>query len=189
MKKIDKSNVEKFVKTDKGIPLSSEEVMKLVGGQAEIVLYENLYKYDNIDQLLGQHGAVFLLYQQKPSYGHWVAIVRRGKHEIEFFDPYGGKIDSQLKWTSPAMRKKLNMDYPYLTKLFYEAPNHYSLVYNQYPFQKNGNDVATCGRWSALRIRNKHLTLDEFKNKFDIKSKHTDNVVTLLTTNGGITEI
>jgi len=162
--------------------LDNEEVLQLVKEKAKVVLYENLINYKDIQELLHPHGAVFLLYQIKPSFGHWVAIIKRGNNEIEFFDPLGYMIDEQLLWTKPAsLRRQLNMNYPYLTKLLFEAPRNYSIIYNEHKFQKNKKGINTCGAWSALRIAYKHLSLEEFIKDFNIKDESgiNDQLVTL----------
>lgn len=162
-------------------PLSNIEIMDLVKGKAKVVLYEDLKDYDDIDELLSPYGAVYLLYQVKSNFGHWCALIKRGDNEIEFFDPLSYFIDEQLKWTAPKDRKKFGMDQPYLTRLLYEAPRKYQIIYNQYPFQKEKDGVQTCGAWSAIRIAYKHQSLEQFKNNFDMKDKTgiNDQLVTL----------
>lgn len=172
----------------KGYALSDQEVIDLVKGKARVVLYEKLRKYKSIDDLLKPHGAVFILYQQDKNYGHWVALFKRennkGNVEIEFFDPYGEFPDDQLFWTEKDKREELHHDYPYLTELLYKAPRNYDLIYNEYPFQKMGKNVNTCGRHAVLRLQHRNKSLNEyvkwFKNEMggSLKSKKTDDFVT-----------
>ena len=169
------------LKREKAKPLDENEMLELVDHKARIVLYSDLHRYNDLADLLKPHGAIFLLYQQQPNYGHWTVLFRRGS-EIEFFDPYSYMPDDQLKWTKPEMRKKLNMDYPYLTKLLYDAPSMYSISYNEHKFQKHGDGINTCGRWCAARLAARNLTLKEFVEKFDMKSKTNDNIITEVTT-------
>jgi len=170
------------VQKGKAKALDDTELMNLVDNKAKVVLYSDLYKYGSISELLAPHGAVFLLYQQTPNYGHWCAVFRQDKYTIEFFDPYSGLPDSELHWTSPEMRKKLNMNYPYLTDLLYNAPPHIDITYNQHKFQKMGKNISTCGRWVACRVAMRHLPLTEFVKLFDKKAKHNDEIVTIMTT-------
>ena len=166
--------------------LTDDEVVALAKGKARVVTYDQLHRYKSIDELLEPHDAVFILYQRRKNYGHWVALFkRRDKHnnvEIEYYEPYGGMIDDPLMWTSKSKRKELNMDYPHLTKLLLEAPRNYNIIYNQYPFQKKGSGINTCGRHCALRLQHRDLSLNEYVKLFgNVKSPETDDLVTAAT--------
>jgi hypothetical protein len=131
-----------------------------------------------LDELLAPYGAIFLLYEMKKDYGHWCAVIKQNKDTIEFFDPYGVFMDNELKWIPIQFRKVSNQYYPQLTALFYESP-YKNLTYNEHPFQHKGNNIKTCGRWSACRIVFRDLSLKEFAQLF--KKANSDDIVTLLT--------
>jgi len=172
--------MEKEVRNEKRKALNDSEVLDIVDGKANIVMYSDLWRYNSIDELVKPHGAAFILYQQRPTYGHWCAVTKN-KNLISFFDPYGVYPDAQLEWTKPAMREKLNMDYPYLSDLLAHSPSHYKLEWNKHQYQKYSKDVASCGRWCALFIAFKDLGLTEFAKLFDLNVKDNDDIVTLLT--------
>ncbi len=44
-------------------PLSNTDILKLINNNAKIVLYEDLYHCNNIDELLKPYNACFILYQ------------------------------------------------------------------------------------------------------------------------------
>jgi len=163
----------------KDIALSDKDVMKLVKGHAKVVLYSDLHKYKTLEQLLQPYGACFLLYEWQPGNGHWVAIIRHDKDTVEHFDPYGVFLDDELKWVPSDMKNKLNENYPYLTRLFYNS-KFKNLTYNEHKFQKHGDGIKTCGRWSSMRILLKDMSLKDFSKVF--KGKNADDIVTLLTT-------
>lgn len=160
--------------------LSDEQVMKLVDGKARVLIYSDLADYDDIDEALGEHLAIFLLYESRPDFGHWVCCFRNG-NEIEFFDPYGIFPDEELKWISEDFRKVSGQKYPHLSYLLSESP--YKLTYNNFKFQKQGSGINTCGRWSALRLVFRDLTLKRFKHLF--YERHDDlspdDIVSILT--------
>lgn len=158
------------------IALSDKQVLKLVHGKANIVLYPELIYYDNIDQILGRYGACFLLFESKPNYGHWTCLIRRG-NTIEFFDPYSGYPDDNLKFVPEEFKHKSNQDKPYLSMLLLNSP--YKLEYNEFDFQNKKQGVNTCGRWCAMRILFKYLTIEEFASLF--LNKNGDKMVTYLT--------
>ena len=47
----------------KTVSLSDLDVLKLVKHKAKSLLYKDLEKYNSIDEALGKHGALFLLYE------------------------------------------------------------------------------------------------------------------------------
>lgn len=173
--------ISQFVNEYKKLPISDSEIVNLVHGKAKVVLYEDMHKFNTINELFGDKDAIFLMYQQAPNYGHWVALFKRKNNEIEFYDPYGYFIDDQLDWTPKHMRKPLHHDYRYLTKLLKDASNTHKIIYNEYPFQKEGAGISTCGRWSALRVLFKDMPLTQFVKYFDFKAPDNDDKVTLLT--------
>lgn len=160
----------------KNIGLSDKDLLELVDGKAKVVVYPELIKYKTLDHLLYPYGAVFLLYESQPKWGHWVLIFKRDDMNVEFFDSYGTIIDDELQEINPSFRKQSNQEYPYLTYLLYNSP--YNIHYNQYQFQHDG-DIKTCGRWCVIRLYYKDLTLKQFRDLF--QNKHSDEIVTYLT--------
>ena len=185
MSKTISAKLRKFLDKQKGVPLSNKDVVDLVDRKADVVLYEDLHTFESLDELFGDKEAVFLMVQQSPNWGHWVALLKNKKTKtIEFFDPLGVYPDDQLAWTKPKMRKQLHMDKPYLTMLLEEVPDDWKLVYNKTPFQKDQKKVNTCGRFTALRIMMRHFDLKEFTDYFKERkgaAVNPDDVATMLT--------
>lgn len=167
------------------IALSDSDVLKLVDGKANIILYPDLHKYNTIDDILYPYGACILLFEAKPKYGHWCCIFKVNNKLIEFFNPYGGYPDDSLKFIPMRFRKISNQYFPHLSWLMINSP--YELSYNEFKFQEYGINIKTCGRWCAFRLLCRNLNLYDFtnlikylKNKLKISG---DKVVTLLTSN------
>jgi hypothetical protein len=147
--------------------LSDTQVMKLIDNKANFVVYPDIHKYQNIDQLLGPYGACVILYESKANYGHYCCVFKRG-NELEFFNPYGSSIkegedglpDSMLKFIDKDFRDKSNQNHTYLANLMYNSP--YNLSYNQYPLQRFGEGIKTCGRHVASRLMHRGLSLDQY---------------------------
>jgi hypothetical protein len=91
-----------------------------------------------------------MLIESSENKGQWVALTRYND-TLEFFDSYGGKPDSQLKWNSSTKNEALGQDKKYLTNLLASHDGH--VVYNPIKYQGNG-DVNTCGRHCTFRIQN-----------------------------------
>jgi hypothetical protein len=119
---------------------------------AKIVNYNHLNEIDSIDDLLPNNKSYcFMLIEDSPNQGHWVCLNKlNGK--IEFFDSYGGKPDSQLKWTPMQERKELGQAKKRLTQLLKKSG--YKVNYNPVHYQQDGGDIQTCGRHCCLRIKN-----------------------------------
>ena len=169
------------------IALSDREVLKLIHGRANLILYPNLHKYKTIDEILAPYGACIILYEAVPRYGHWCCIFKVTNNQLEFFNPYGGLIegypDESLEHIPKEFRKKSHQDVPYLSILMYNSP--YELSYNEYAFQKHGKNIKTCGRWCAIRLVFRNYSLEEFylliQELKNILQMNSDQVVTVLT--------
>lgn len=159
------------------VALSNQEIEKLVNGKANIIVYPELSKYNNLDEIFYPYDICFILYETKLHYGHWCVIFKLNDKEIEFFDPYGGYPDTQLKFIPENFRIISNQDIPHLSYLMFFSP--YELSYNQYRFQKYRKDIKTCGRWCSVRALFRRLSLEEFKDLFN--DNNGDDLVTLLT--------
>jgi hypothetical protein len=164
------------------IALSDRQLMDLVSCRANLVLYPNLPNYESIDEALGPHQAMILLFEAKPSYGHWCCVFRR-QNLIEFFNPYGGYPDDSLEHIPMHFREVSNQLVPYLSLLMMKSP--YELSYNEHAFQEHKKDVKTCGRHCAVRLALRILPLDDYTrviNKLGASlGTDPDGVVTTLT--------
>lgn len=144
--------------------LSDKDIMRLLRGKANIMTYQELQKYNSLDDALGPHGALVLLYTTKNNYGHWVCVFRVNKDTVEFFDSYGYSPDDQLNFIPQYFRERNYGRYPHLTALLYESG--YNIVYNEYQLQDEKKGVNTCGRWCVLRILMKDVPQKKFSEYF-----------------------
>jgi hypothetical protein len=143
---------------------------------ARIVSYSELSDYKTIDDLLPKDlDYIFLLYEEKLNYGHWV-LLSKYNDTIEMFNSYGDDyIDEPLYWLPLSQRKMLGTGTPYLTNLLKNTNyNDYAIIFNEYDFQdETDNRISTCGRWCSLRLKtilNKRMPLITFINMMkDIK--------------------
>jgi hypothetical protein len=172
-----------IIKQYEDIALSDKDILQLINNKASIILYPDLYKYKNIDEVLAPYGACVLLFEAKKNYGHWCCIFKVNESTLEFFNPYGGYPDDSLKYIPCHFRKISHQLYPYLSILMYNSP--YNLTYNEYSFQKKGANIRTCGRHCAVRLINRYMSLEEYRNFLDTNSKKLgldyDECVTLIT--------
>lgn len=168
------------------IALSNYDIMKLLHNKVKIVLYPDLHNFNSIDELLSPYGCCILLYEAKKNYGHWTAIIKRGR-SIEFFNSYGGDKsglpDASLDLINPQFRVISNQIFPYLKMLMYDSP--YELNYNEFPFQQHGQNIRTCGRHCVVRCLCRNMNIYQYKDLLDELCRHFrtdyDGVVTILT--------
>ena len=139
-------------------PLTDVDIKKILGDNVKIITNEELKNYNSIEELLPhKKDIVVIIYQTKPNYGHWTLLSRYDdvythKPTIEYFDSYGNPIDEPLKWVKKQYKNNLDSS-PYLTKLLADAKNRFDIVYNSKDFQKEGQDIATCGRHVIMRAK------------------------------------
>ncbi len=160
------------------IPLSSDDIERMLKGKTRIISYKQLMKKNNINQVIEPFGSAVILYEIKDNFGHWICLIKRGDI-IEQFDPYGYKPDNQRKFIPKAYKQ---MYYPdkHLVKLLLNSG--YKIRYNHFELQdRNNHNMSTCGRWCVLRIIFKDLDEYEFKKLFTGKSLKPDLLATYAT--------
>lgn len=173
--------VEQLIDQEKARPLSDTDIRLDIGNkQFNVIPYWKIKDYKTIEELLGPNEMCFILYVWKsdPSpYGHWCLLSKHG-NEIEFFDPYGSWPDSQLEKIEEPFRTQSGQKDKALTKLLLDFDGE--LSYNEFPFQKQEDGIATCGRHCVLRAYLKDMPLEDYKNLF-LNKESGDDIVTFLT--------
>lgn len=169
-----------YIEKLKKIPFSGGDVMNIVDGESKIIRYPDLHKFNNIDEILSPFNCFFLLYETKKKYGHWVCVILHPDGVLEFFDPYGYKIDEQLDFIDKKFRKQSKQDIPYLSLLFLNSG--YKLIYNNKRLQKQYKNNSSCGRHIGLRVVLKDLPLKQYQELLkDENNMNADDKVTYLT--------
>lgn len=147
----------KLIEQAESISLSDADIMKICEGKVVIHLYEDLAKFQTIDEALGEHGAMIILYQAKQDFGHWISVFKVDDNTLELFDSYGFKLDSQL----PFFEYNLRQGIPLLSHLIQNS--NYKVISNDIDFQTIRKDINTCGRYASLRIKMRTTQLKQFQ--------------------------
>jgi hypothetical protein len=161
-----------FKKTD----LSGEEIQNLTGKPP--ILYSDLGKFTNINQVLGKEGfQVVLLQTSSKTTGHWVALTRNDiTGRIRYNDSYGFNLPEERQYTK--YDEALPM---YITNLLANIDYEHNTV--DYQAKKSG--ISTCGRFASLFCKFRNLSLAQIKEMYTMNQdaffKDVDNTVTLLT--------
>lgn len=163
--------------------LRGSDIIKAFDNKVKIVVYSDLPKYKNLDQLLDPYGRVVILYETNDiDNGHYTCLFRN-KNGINYFDSYGMKIEKPLDYFGDGIKEKTGSNNNYLNKLLYQ--DKYKIYYNNHRLQTFGSGIATCGRWCIIRMF--YPDIDEnafyklFKESSDESGISMDNIVTKLT--------
>lgn len=154
-----------------GRSLTNFEIIDALEGKTKIIMYSDLKNVKNIEDILEPYENCIILYQNSPMSGHWVVL--NSRHNCyEFFDSYGGDVDSQLKYANFVKT-------PYLSRLLEKTKA--LVICNPFELQEKTDGVNSCGRWCLLRVMLKDMPLMEFVSMF-VGKKHTpDYYATALT--------
>jgi hypothetical protein len=136
-------------------PLSSSDIENMLDRQCTVIEYSQLRDVDNIGTLVSEAMPLIILYEWKPSYGHWTILLKRPNY-FEFFDSLGAPVDGELKYVPKNYRRHLGEDVPHLTHLLRDQ----EVVNN--PCKLQADKATTCGRWVVLRAQWAELNLPEF---------------------------
>jgi hypothetical protein len=155
----------------KAYSLSNDDIQAILDPDTKILSYPDFGTMETVDEAFDELGrCVFLFLTQSPTVGHWMCMFKRKGH-VEYFDSYGGKPDSQRNWLSKEKLQELGEEEPLLTELLKRSG--YPVFYNTYPYQKDRDDINTCGRWCVARLILKDLSNLQFYNavRQDMKEK------------------
>ena len=159
--------------------LGDDDLQQILEPDTHIFTYPYLKKVKDIDEVFDPYGRAIMLYlTEDRKTGHWVALIRR-PDQIEFFDPYGERPDAQLKWNSKNKNDELDQEKPLLSRLLRQKG--LPVIYNKHEFQKEGGDIATCGRHCAVRLMFKDLPLPQYAEMIEKSGLSPDEFVSRMT--------
>jgi hypothetical protein len=149
----------RYIKEVQAYPIS-DALIKEYLPDTDIIMYNQLKNYDNIEQLLPHDKSSFvLMYLDSPNSGHWTCCLRQ-KNTIEYFDSYGSYPDDDLKWVSADRRHELGVNDKYLSRLLDKTK--LNVIYNTEDYQSKGRQFATCGRHVIYRLKNIDKSLKNY---------------------------
>lgn len=150
------------------ILLTANDILKQTNNQVQILVYEDLSKIKSIDDAFNGKDGIVLLFQNTRNSGHWVLLYKLPKNIIYFYDPYGFKMDSEIKWSKYLVQQGF-LQQPALSYLIKNSP--YKLLQNNVKYQTLTDGSSTCGRWCITRFNYRHLSDKDFKT-FMLGNKH-----------------
>lgn len=169
------ANLDKITNNLVRYSLNTPDLLAITDNKYKIILYEDIPKFKTLTKLLGPNNGIIILYQTTSRYkGHWVCIWA-DEDKISYFDSYGFKPDEEAEF---AYYVSQNLE-PYLTQILHADGRQ--ITYNHYKLQKFTQDVNTCGRWVAIRLRWKKLSHKKFHDLFEDNKLNADMLITYLT--------
>jgi hypothetical protein len=167
-----------ILKTVATEPLGDDDIRKHLGSKVPIIKYSEFADYNDINELLPNDGnALVYLIEDSPNNGHW-CCVKRHNNEILCYDPYGNKVDNDLKWTDMKTREQLGQGEPHLSNLLKKTDK--AVKYNNINYQEHKPTISTCGRHCVLFILSNLGLEDYYKFMKSQKKKGVtyDDIVT-----------
>ena len=164
----------------KEVPLSDSEIKRYLEYDVTIIPYNQITRYGSLTSLFEESNNVVLNYLQKPDYGHWTCLRKRG-HVITYFDSYGNVPDNILHLIDFDTRKRLDQTKAHLSELYAKAmAKSKTLVYeyNEKCFQAPGRQ--TCGYWCCMFLKypNSLEKFQEFiEKKRSVTKMSTDDII------------
>lgn len=152
--------------------ISDEDINNVLQPDTKIFPYPKFSEMESIDEAFDSLGrCVFLFLTKSETSGHWLMMFKRDAKTIEYFDSYGEKPEAQRKWLPQELMDDLGEGEPYLMNLL--RGSNYRVYYNTFEYQKDKDDINTCGRWALARLICKDLSNLEFHNlvKSDMKKR------------------
>ena len=178
-KKLRGHGIDKLLQDAERYSLNDDDLRRITQNKSNILTYTDLEYMNNINDVFDGYEAAIILYEVKPTVGHWVSLIKRSQNHITFFDPYGFDIDQELNFSrKDYIREESGKGHLY--HLLDES--NYTFDSSPYKLQSEIKDVNTCGRYAGLRVRLRHLNNHEFSSLFmDNKYYKADLWVTALT--------
>tara|TARA_R110000782_G_C14627227_1_gene393976 strand:+ start:121 stop:669 length:549 start_codon:yes stop_codon:yes gene_type:complete len=176
------TTIKKLVENLESVELTDSDILDITRNKTNLMVYEDLEKYNDINDVLGEHGACIILFQTKSATeGHWTLIFRSSPKTLTFFDPYGIPVDSEIKLSPFQLRIHEGKEVPHLSHLINQS--EYKLLQNTTRYQQIFKNIADCGRHCCVRLLFRKYSPTRYK-KFILNSfegMNPDETVSMLT--------
>lgn len=160
--------------------LTENDMLKITSGKCRILPYSKLINYNNIDEVLGPNKCMVLLYELEPNHGHWICMFRNDDGQLIFYDSLGYGMDDELKFIN---RHRKMLGYPIQNKTLTKLVGNERVISNRVELQEDIRNIATCGRYSVIRLLLRNLSNAQFNKIFlNNRNQTPDFLVTYLTT-------
>ena len=147
-------------------PLHYADIMAITRGDVNLVEFHTLTEYSDYKELFAKNPRIGMFWEtESATVGHFDCLLYKnenGAESIEFFDSYGFSIDKVFDF-SEYDKRLFNNNNPLRTLIADAINQGVKFKYNTVKFQSYANQIATCGRYAALRLRFYDLSLEQFQ--------------------------
>ena len=160
--------------------LTNDDIQRILDPDTNIITYPQFHSMNDIDECFDSLGrCIFLFLTTSPTSGHWICMFKRTNNTIEYFDSYGEKPEAQRSWLTKDQLEGLGQSERSLWNLLKKSG--YKVFYNTFPYQKNRDDINTCGRWCVARLVCKDMSNLQFFNLVKSSGQAPDDWVASFT--------
>lgn len=158
-------------------PIDSD-VLKQFG--YKVIPYTTLNQYNTIEEV-GE--CILFTPTNSQTNGHYSTLWIDVSGNLNYWCSYGYNLQKTLTFSSYMQHTSAPDEY-YLMNLVNEFVNrtHKKFLVNEFKYQSSSPNIATCGRWSVVRLMHTEMSHQQFHEWFKLKGSLTDDmIVTLLT--------
>lgn len=151
--------------------------LRKINKNVKVIEYPQLSKYTSMTQILPKHNDCCVLYFETVSQtqGHYQCMWRQND-TFHFWDSYGLRVSGDKSYIEKTTLIKLNEFQPYLPRIIdNDLRNGFQWFYNQIDYQSWKQNVATCGKWTSIRLKNRDMTEEQFYN-YILNTMKTNNL-------------
>ena len=136
--------------------VASNEFQKMLGPEVnnKIMKYSDLEGVKDLNDIMTEPKDYrIILIETQRNTGHWTTILKYNDKYFEWFDSYSLKPDAEFEFISPEMQEILDERQHILTILLNKVLlKGGKWIYNNIKFQKQAENVNTCGRFCCFRL-------------------------------------
>jgi len=172
LKELSKEEIEKIKTTSMG-----DDDIHYYLPNTPIKLFRELKQYNNnINNMLPNNGSsIIVLMEFSKMTGHWICLTKND-NIISYFDSYGYKPEGILDYFDDKINEELDQDdEQYILKMLNNKHNTFKTFWNDTKYQKDNNNIATCGAHCIFFILNNNqgVNLKKYKVLMDKIKKNT----------------
>lgn len=144
-----------------------------------VIKFEDIAKYDTIEDLMEDDDMLLIIYRYREMFGHWVGLFRNS-YGLNYFNSSGTYIDKAIDGIPHKYKHESGQNFPHLLQLLRNA--HSKVYFNDVKIQ--GDNTNTCGRWVGYCFNHcageNGSRMEDFVAEFS-KTKNPDKVIVALT--------
>ena len=172
--------MDELIKKIYKVDLTLNDVQALTRQKAKIIMYDDLTINENILNVIGPTNRAILLFPTEAGSvnGHYLCLIYyKDIKTLLHFDSYGLDVQQELKYSTSRHVQRNTLGYLYNKLRGYGG----KVIFNTYKYQQMVNNVNTCGRHVACRLRFHYLNEIQYAKLMLNQSNSPDYLVSIIT--------